>query len=359
MELTMERANRYLKEADGGETTQWVGHSRSAGMAAFLLAKNIPGMNAEMAGSYGFLHDIGRAFGDETMKIDHIFQGYRFLLSEGYPEAARICLTHSFPVQDIKSVTGVWDCTEEDYNFLEHYLQSIEYTPYDRLIQFCDNISLSEGIVLLERRLVDIVLRYGLDAENLLPRWKSLFAIKEELETAMGCSVEEALGLIDIRRISEDCFEKLSMENRSETMDADVEASKFPPILCEALQEGKIKFPDSICNTYAPICVYRGVVTNNKKRKLEQSDFFSQIERNLPGYSMEDIKNYSCSVFSDKKSLELAFKLPRKGKMIAKGTLIPMHDPCIFENEKNHIHWFRFRSSHPEQFFEVLENEPS
>lgn len=203
MYLSLNQSARYLNFAQGKNgNAPWIGHSRSAGMAAYLLAKKIPSLNAELAGSYGMLHDIGRAFGEPSMKINHIFKGYRFLMSEGYPEAARICLTHSFPVQDIKSVAGVWDCTQEDYDFLEQYLQTIEYTLYDRLIQFCDNIALPEGIVLLERRLVDIVRRYGLDAENLLTRWESLFAIKEELETSMGCSVEEVFGLKAVRSVS-------------------------------------------------------------------------------------------------------------------------------------------------------------
>ncbi len=165
-------------------------------------------MDAELAGSYGLLHDVGRAFGDEHMQINHIFAGYRFLMDEGYPEAARICLTHSFPVQDIRTVTGIWDCTQKDYDFLEDYLQKIEYTPYDRLIQFCDNIALAEGVVILEKRLVDIVRRYGLDAENLVARWESLFAIKKEIETAMECSVEDVLGLKEMRKVLADFWRK-------------------------------------------------------------------------------------------------------------------------------------------------------
>ncbi len=158
-----------------------------------------------MAGSYGLLHDIGRAFGDQSMQIRHIFEGYHFLMDEGYPDAARICLTHSFPVQDIHAVTGVWDCTQDEYVFLDNYLQKIEYDSYDKLIQFCDNIALPEGIVTLEKRMVDIVLRYGFDAENTVARWEKLFSIKAELEAAMGCSVEDALGLRVLVEVP-DCF---------------------------------------------------------------------------------------------------------------------------------------------------------
>lgn len=208
----LDKAIEYLKKADMRcKGAPWLCHCRSAGMAAFLLAEKIPSLDAELAGSYGMLHDIGRAFGEPSMKINHIFKGYRFLMNEGYPEAARICLTHSFPVQDIKSVTGVWDCTQEDYDFLEQYLQNIEYTLYDRLIQFCDNIALPEGIAILEKRLVDIVRRYGNDSRNLLERWESLFAIKEELETAMGCSVEEVFGFQGVLPVSDQFWKVISI----------------------------------------------------------------------------------------------------------------------------------------------------
>lgn len=201
MKLTIEKANNYLIEASKKNDDEWVGHSYSVGMAAYLLAQRVPQLDAELAGSYGLLHDIGRGLCHKDMKIMHIFAGYRYLLAEGYTQAARICLTHSFPVRDIKSVTGVWDCSETDYVFLTKYLQDIEYNPYDKLIQLCDNLGMAEGIVPLEKRLVDIIRRYGLDAANVSDRWAALFAIKEDIEQQMGVSVEEVLGLNCVRPI--------------------------------------------------------------------------------------------------------------------------------------------------------------
>ena len=51
-----------------------------------------------------------------------------------------------------------------------------------------------EGIVAIERRMMDIMLRYGVD-ETSLPRWRQLFAMKEDFERRMGKSVESVLGL--------------------------------------------------------------------------------------------------------------------------------------------------------------------
>ena len=98
-------------------------------------------------------------------------------------------------MQDARSVTGVWDSTEEDIAFLQAYLPSITYTDYDRLIQLADVLGDASGIVVLEKRLVDIIRRYGLDAENVPSRWAALFAIKEDFERRMGMTIEEALEL--------------------------------------------------------------------------------------------------------------------------------------------------------------------
>ena len=191
--LTAAVAREYLREAEKRAPKLWIRHSYYVGLAAGKIAARVPGMDADLATAYGFLHDIGRRFGE--MKINHIFCGWRYLRAEGYEEAARICLTHSFPVQDARSVTGVWDSTEEDIAFLQEYLPSITYTDYDRLIQLADVLGDASGIVVLEKRLVDIIRRYGLDAANVPSRWAALFAIKEDFERRMGVTIEEALEL--------------------------------------------------------------------------------------------------------------------------------------------------------------------
>lgn len=185
-------AYKYLIRAREMNDGLWINHSIYVGQAARKIASYIDGIDANLAESYGYLHDIGRMFGE--MKINHIFEGYRFLLSEGYDDAARICLTHSFPVQDIKQVKGVWDSSPADYKFMENYLTSIEYTQYDELIQLCDVFGSAEGVTAMEKRLVDIVLRYGMD-EYTVNRWKSLFVLKEKFEKKIGRQIEDVLGL--------------------------------------------------------------------------------------------------------------------------------------------------------------------
>ena len=195
MTITRAHALAYLDEArrlnDGG----WIVHSLAVGTAAERIAARIDGLDAERAFALGALHDVGRRFGE--MGMNHVILGYRFLLAQGYTEAAEICLTHSFPVQEITAVNGGWDLAAEDYAFLDSFLQTRTYTLYDRLIQLCDAMATGDGIVAIERRMMDIMLRYGID-ETSLPRWRTLFAMKEDFEGRMGCSVESVLGLCTI-----------------------------------------------------------------------------------------------------------------------------------------------------------------
>lgn len=194
MVITANQAYKYLLEAGLNSNAKWIKHSWYVGQAAGMLASRMDGViSADTATAMGYVHDIGRMFG--KMKMDHALKGYYFLKEQGYEEAARVCLTHSFPVQDIETVTGLWDCSEEDYAFLKKYISSCQYDYYDKVIQFCDNIATADGIVALEVRLVDIVMRYGFDDKNTINRWKKCFELKEEIESLMGTTVEDVLGL--------------------------------------------------------------------------------------------------------------------------------------------------------------------
>lgn len=183
-------AYEYLMQGKEKYPGQWVEHSLYVGEAAALIAARLPDIDSDLAKSCGYLHDIGRRFGG--LKMMHTLAGYRFMMEEGYPEIARICLTHSFAVKDIITAVGEWDCTADDYNFVKDYLENTAYTRYDQLIQLCDSLALPEGFTVLERRLVDVSLRYGLDDQT-LRRWRGVIEVKEMFERELGGSVYELL----------------------------------------------------------------------------------------------------------------------------------------------------------------------
>ena len=67
-----------------------------------------------------------------------------------------------------------------------------EANDYDRLIQLCDSLAADYGFVILEKRFVDVVRRYGINEEYVRDR-EIVFDIKEYFEKQAGCSVYDLL----------------------------------------------------------------------------------------------------------------------------------------------------------------------
>ena len=141
--LTIENAQRELKLAVQLNSGPWEQHSISVANNARLIAAHVPHMDCEKAYVMGLMHDIGRRAG--VTGIRHIFDGYDYMMSIGEPEIARICLTHSFPIKDVRTFFGKYDCTQEQLDFLRDFLSGNEFDDYDILIQLCDAISLPGG----------------------------------------------------------------------------------------------------------------------------------------------------------------------------------------------------------------------
>ena len=81
--------------------------------------------------------------------------------SLGYFAAAKICLTHSFPNRDLDIYIGKIDIPESEALEVRRLPEEAEYDDYDRLIQLCDALAGSEGILDVEERMADVKRRYG------------------------------------------------------------------------------------------------------------------------------------------------------------------------------------------------------
>ena len=184
-----------LKEGERRNPGPWVQHCINAGKAARYIAEKCPGMNCEKAFALGALHDIGRREGRYYMK--HITDGYNYALEKGWDEVARVCLTHSFPVKDIKADIQKADITSEQYRFLRDYLENTEYDDYDKLVILCDCLADAKGFCILEKRLVDTARRYGVLGHT-VERWNVYFELKEYFENKMGCKIYSLLPGIEV-----------------------------------------------------------------------------------------------------------------------------------------------------------------
>ncbi len=122
----------------------------------------------------------------------HTLDGYNYLMSLGYEQPARISLTHSYPIKNAEAGADLWDGTDEEFRFIQAYLDRIDYDRYDRLIQLCNSLALPSGFCLIEKRLVDVVVRYGTNSLT-IPKWKAYFDIRDDFESEIGGSIYDLL----------------------------------------------------------------------------------------------------------------------------------------------------------------------
>lgn len=126
------------------------------------------------------------------MDMRHILCGYNYMLSRGYGDSARICLTHSFPYKNTQAYNGENDCGNEESDFIKKYLSDVEYNDYDRLVQLCDAIALPTGPAYIEKRLVDVALRRGFN-ELTVPKWKAFFELKRYFDDKAKADIYKLL----------------------------------------------------------------------------------------------------------------------------------------------------------------------
>ena len=191
----LNEAERLLCEGEAKNPGGWADHSRYVALAAKSVAEYCSSLDAENAYILGLLLDIGRQEG--VTKIRHGLDGYRFLSGLGHDDAARVCLTHSFPVKNMALHEGKWDCSVEDEAFVEGFIRDAEFNDYDRLLQLCDALATSSGICIMEKRIVDSALRNGVN-ELTVAKWHALFELQRDFEQATGSSIYSVLpGIVE------------------------------------------------------------------------------------------------------------------------------------------------------------------
>lgn len=180
-------AERFLREAEERNPGTWGDHSRIAARCAEKIAA-AAGLDSEKAYVLGLLHDIGRKFG--VKHLGHVWDGWQYMTQLNYPDAARICLTHSFCKPDIHVYIGNFDIPKEDQIFLQARLSALEFDDYDRLIQLCDCLAGSDGVMDMEARMLDVKRRYGNYPQE---KWDANMALKAHFEAKTGENIYEVV----------------------------------------------------------------------------------------------------------------------------------------------------------------------
>ena len=168
----------------------WTKHSYNVANAAEIIAEHSRGMSPDKAFVCGLLHDIGRRTGISALR--HNIDGYDYATSKGWDEVARICITHSFPVKDIEADIATKDVSKEQYDFINNYLNHLEYDDYDKLIILCDALADANGFCILEKRFVDTTRRYGIYPFS-VDRWNYTYQYKDYFERMAEKSIYKLL----------------------------------------------------------------------------------------------------------------------------------------------------------------------
>ena len=183
--LDLDSAKAILYKAEKQNPGKWIKHSLNVAEAAKRLANEL-NLDTNRAYIYGLLHDIGRIY--KGIGVKHIIDGYHYMNELGYYDIARYCLTHTFFLKDVKSSCCLWDITDEEAHEIQKYLDTHEYDLYDKIIQIADCIGDAESFVTIERRLIDVHLRKGINEKTIMT-WNAIFKLQAELEELLDSSI--------------------------------------------------------------------------------------------------------------------------------------------------------------------------
>lgn len=189
---------------------RWMWHCIYVGRAAKRIANKL-GLDGDYAMALGCAHDIGR----KISHPNHPVEGYKYMIEQGYPKEAEICLSHSFIDNDINLVAGGAPSDVKTYEYINEFLQTTPPTIYDNIIKLCDLFCLATGFTTIEKRVLDVYSRKGI-YEYSYEHFKSVLELKNNLEKQMGCSLYDLFPEIDkkdIQNANEDSEKLMEMIN--------------------------------------------------------------------------------------------------------------------------------------------------
>lgn len=184
-----ENADKILLWASEQNPGPWIDHCKVAARIAETIAGRC-GMETERAYVSGLMHDIGYYdYRNGKGRTCHIFTGYELMMERKWESIAKICLSHSFPFRNVKAYGGTdFNCNEEQLNQITTFLSETEYDDYDKLIQLCDTLGSAQGVCILEKRNLNVVMRSGFN-EFTVKKWDSFFALKDYFDSKCDANI--------------------------------------------------------------------------------------------------------------------------------------------------------------------------
>lgn len=168
-------------------------HTLGVAKAAEAIAAHIEGMDCDKAYVLGLLHDYGKRISERTEGRFHGREGYEAMQEMGYPEVAKICLTHTFPNKNFSEDEFSYPQDWQDWS--RKTLSELEYNDYDYLIALCDKFFEGMSMVSIAKRVKGIVQRYGLAPSQEKILIEGAMRLKEYFDRKTGCDIYDILGI--------------------------------------------------------------------------------------------------------------------------------------------------------------------
>jgi len=184
-----EEAVQLLSWGSDQNPGPWTEHCKVAARVAAAIAKEC-GLDEDRAYVSGLLHDIGYySYRNGKGQTCHIYMGYELMMEKGYESIARICLSHSFPIKDIRAYGGSdLNLTADQVSMVTSFLADVEYDDYDKLTQLCDTIGSAQGVVIAEKRMLDVIMRNGFK-DLTIEKCRSYLALKDYFDNRCGRNI--------------------------------------------------------------------------------------------------------------------------------------------------------------------------
>lgn len=168
-------------------------HCLDVARIAETIAEYCPHLDPDQAYVMGLLHDCGRIKDEINLKLFHGLVGYDYMTDLGYPQLARISLTHCFYCQDFDFSN--YPQPKEQLLRCKELLKDIEFDDYDRLIQLADMMNDMGNICTIESRFQSISERYQIPYEKLDWAIRKLTEIKHHFDKLCDKDVYELLNI--------------------------------------------------------------------------------------------------------------------------------------------------------------------
>lgn len=172
--MNRQYAEKLITDAKEMNDGSWIEHSYNVARLAEKIAVKA-NLDSEKAYVVGLLHDIGRRNG--VMQARHALEGFNFLTSIDFKDGARICMTHTFQYKDIEAIYDTWDCSADEKQFIKNYLETVIYDDYDKLIQLCDALTLTNSYCYAEKKMVSSVINFGFK-DTTIGKWNAILELK-------------------------------------------------------------------------------------------------------------------------------------------------------------------------------------